>query len=305
MTKLTNLTKRDAPLNDLGYLTANGAKALGVVGEVILVDENGNIVVSLGGGGAAGGGSNSYSDLGGDFTTTANTGTKTFDVIGAPFVVEAGNVAMGSAIKISSTGGVFDIELTAVTITGTTGGYVVTVADEDANFATTDTIHANIIGPERAYDIPLDGTKTLPQITPQGHYIDPVDLISAAQDLTGPFTDVGGEIDARSYNCGNLFVNVDINGATDVAFKLLVKHESGGSEEYPIDPNMWSLRDSTTTSTGGYKTLDSDVDDLYVIPFEVDNDTPYLQLQVGAPVTAGTAGNLGQLDTVVYTLGYK
>jgi len=305
MTKLTKLTKRDAPLNDLGYLTVGGAKALGVVGEVALVDENGNIIVSLGGGGAGGGGSNIYSNLGGDFTTTANTGTKTFDIIGASFPVVTGSVAMGSAKRVSSTGGVFSIELTAVEIASTTGGVVVTVADQDANFATTDTIYANIQGPERAYDIPLDGTKTLEQNTDPGHYIDPVNLISSAQNLTGPFTDVGGEIDARSYNAGAFFVNVDINGATDVAFKLLAKHESGGSEEYPIDPGFWSLRDSTTTSTGGYKILSTDADSLYHIPFVVDNEAPFLQLQVGAPVTAGTAGNLGQLDTVVYTLGYK
>ncbi len=304
MTKLSNLNKRDARFEDVTYYTPQNARAVGIVGEVVLVDENGNVIIGgLGGGGGVGG--DSYSNLKGDFTTTANTGTKTFDIIGPSYVVEAGHIACGSVKRISSTGGVFGVELTAVTVTSITGGYVVTVADEDANFATTDTIIANIVGPQRAYDIALDGEKTLPQITPQGHYIDPVNLISSAQNLTGPFTDVGGEIDGRSYNSGIVYVNVDINGATDVAFKFLVKHESAGAEEYPMDPGKWSLRDATTTSTGGIKTLDSDVDDLYAIPFEIDNATPYLQLQVGAPVTAGTAGNLGQLDSVVYTLGYK
>lgn len=319
---LANATKRVVRPQDYTYHTPISALgAVGVLGEVqlvnaagtgvgtgafplsvILVDAGGEPIASLGGG--IGSGNNVYSNASGDFTTEALTGTKDFNVIGPSFVVEAANVALGSVKKISGTAST-DVELTSISVTGTTGGYVITVSDEDANFIGTDVIAANIVGPWRSYDTDLDIDKVVDQAHPYAHFIDPVALIASAQNLTGPFTDVGGEIDGRTYNAGVFYVNIDINGATGVAFKLLVKHESGGSEEYVMDPNSWFLRDSTTTSTGGIKVLDSNVDDLYQIPFEINNANPYLQFQVGAPSTAGTAGNLGQLDTVFYTLGYK
>jgi len=318
---LSNAEKRDVRPNDYTYKTPQDALgAVGVIGEVQLVNAAGTGVgtgaypisvipvnasgvplVGITGGAAAGagGGSIVYSNAAGDFSAAANTGTNTITITGLPFTLEEINVMGGSIKKKTAAGVVTDVDTDTVAV----AGGVITLAEE-GNFIGTDTFYITFIGPDKWYSRDLDIAKTVDQAPQYGHYTDPVDLISAAQDITGPFTDVGGEIDARSYNCGSLFVNVDINGATGLMFKLLVKHESAGTEEYAMDPNSWSLRDSTTSSTGGIKELDSNVNDLYHIPFEVNNATPYLQLQVAA-ATAGTAGNLGQLDSVVYTLGYK
>lgn len=176
MTKLSLLTSESHRFEDVGYRTLEGARALGVVGEMVLVDEEGNVVVSLGGGGV-GGGSNVYSNLGGDFDTSANTGTNTFDILGPPFVVEAGHVACGSVKRMDAAGDTTDVELTSVVVTGTTGGYVVAVADEDDVFVGTDIINAFIIGPERAYDIPLDSGKDIVQNPEWSHYTDIVTLL--------------------------------------------------------------------------------------------------------------------------------
>jgi len=176
MAKLINLTSENNRFEDVGYRTPENARAIGIVGEVVLVDEDGNVVVSLGGGGV-GGGSNVYSNLGGDFDTSANTGTRTFDILGPPFVVEAGHVACGSVKRMDAAGNATDVELTSVVVTGTTGGYVVTVADEDDIFIGTDVINAFIIGPERAYDIPLDAEKDIVQNPEWSHYTDIITLL--------------------------------------------------------------------------------------------------------------------------------
>ena len=317
---LANATKRTVREQDYTYHTPiSDLGAVGVIGEmqlvnaagtgigtgayplnVQLVDGSGTPLTGLTASAAAGagGGSIVYSNASGDFSAAANTGTNTVTITGLPFTLEAINVMGGAVKKQTAAGVVTNVDTDTVTV----AGGVITFAEE-ANFSGTDTLYMTFIGPDKWYDKDLDNAKTNTQNPLYGHYTDPADLISAAQDLTGPFTDVGSEIDARTYSKGAFFVNVDINGATGVAFKLLVKHESAGTEEYALDPELWSLRDSTTSGTGGIKTLDSNVDDKYHIPFEVNNATPYMQLQVGCPATAGTAGNLGQLGTVVYTLG--
>jgi hypothetical protein len=130
----------------------------------------------------------------------------------------------------------------------------------------------------------------------------PINVIAATQGFTGPFTDVGSEIDVRGYNCGAFFLNVDINDTENLRVKILGKHTSAGADEYSLDPFMWSLRDSNMCPTGGWKELNTDADGVYHIPFETDYAVPYLQLQIACN-TAGASPGL--LNSAVYTLGCK
>lgn len=135
-----------------------------------------------------------------------------------------------------------------------------------------------------------------------GHATGPIDLIAATQGFTGPFTDVGGEVDCSSYNCGAIFLDVDINDSEGIKLRLLAKHENGGTEEYPLDPLMWTVRNSDLAATGGYRTLSNNEDSKYHVPFETNGTVLYLQFQVG---TDSAGGSPGKFNSVVYTLGNK
>lgn len=205
MPLLDNLNNENARLQDVGYKTSAGIRAVKVIGEVNLVDELGNqagtatnpigvilidssgeVITSLGGGGA-GSGDNVYSDLSDDFTTLAITGTKTFNVLGISFTPGVANIAASSVKRINAAGVVSDVELSDVGIAATSGGYTVSVTDENDNFIGTDIITAQIPGPDKGYDTDLDADKNLVQNPVYAHYTDPENVVSVVNAVTGTY----------------------------------------------------------------------------------------------------------------------
>jgi len=178
MTKLSFLANRDNRLNDVGYLTVESKKAIGVVGEVVLVDEEGVAVTSLGGG--AGGGSIIYTNAAGDFTAVANDGTKTITITGLPFTLEPIHIVGGDMKKIDVNDEVSSVKLTDVQVTAG----VITLADAD-DFVATDTIYMTLIGPDKWYDRDLDSGKQLTQNPEYGHYTDIEHIIEETNSATG------------------------------------------------------------------------------------------------------------------------
>lgn len=176
---LSNLQSYNARPEDLTYLTIEQKKAMGVVGEVMLVDSDGKEITSLGGGGA-GGGSIVYTNLAGDFVATPNNGTKTITITQLPFVLTAAHVAAGSIKKINVSGLVTPVPVTSITVTGG----VITLADAD-NFASTDTLIVTLIGPDKAYDNSLDsGIQSV--LNPEyAHYTSPEVVTTTVGTTTG------------------------------------------------------------------------------------------------------------------------
>jgi hypothetical protein len=107
--------------------------------------------VSLGGGGAGGGGNNTWSNTQGNFTATPTVGANTITITGLPFTLEDGHVALGSIKKISSTGAISNISLTALTVSGN----VITITDAD-NFVAGDTVEVVLFGQDKSWDQALD-----------------------------------------------------------------------------------------------------------------------------------------------------
>ena len=196
---LDNLTKNHNRYEDVGYLTLDDAKAIGVVGVVGLVDELGNqmgtssnpigvllvdpagaAITSLGGGGGAGGGAIVYTNAAEDFTATVNPGTSTITITGLPFTLEAKHVVAGSIKRILAAGTVSDVDLGVVEV----AGGVITL-DDAAVFATGTKLYMTLIGPDKHYDTDLDSDKNLVQNPNYAHYTDIENIISATNESTG------------------------------------------------------------------------------------------------------------------------
>jgi hypothetical protein len=152
---------------------------------VVLVDEDGDYLTSSGGGGA-GGGASTYSTAQGDFTVAVSPGTSAFTVSANrfPTTITADHIVSGGFCKITlaSTGKTEDCDLSSVSVTGTTGGAIVTLADQEV-FATGDTIHLKMEGPLKHDDASQDLQKVSVYNAPYAHRTDPENW--SMTDVTG------------------------------------------------------------------------------------------------------------------------
>ena len=204
---LANCTSKNIKFpNNFGYVTPSGYRALGVTGEIMLVDSDGEEVISLGGSGGGGGGNNTYSNASGDFVATITNATTNITITGLPFTLEAIHVVTGSVKKIDTSDDVTDVPLTNVTV----AAGVITLADAD-DFATGDVVMVTLIGPDKAYDVDLDNQLVAVQNPDYAHYTDVENIISqtnlgitATADGTDTNTlnDANGSFDAENVAVG-------------------------------------------------------------------------------------------------------
>jgi hypothetical protein len=157
---------------------------------VVPVDATGS---PASGSGGAGGGSIIYSNMAGDFIATPTVGAKTLTITGLPYTLEAGQVALGTAKVISSSGAATPIPLTNVQVSGG----VITLTDMESNFATGDTVAIMVIGPDKTYDKSLDVTKVVNQNPEYAHTTSVESTIDEA-NIAGATaaSDAGGDTDS-------------------------------------------------------------------------------------------------------------
>ena len=235
----------------------------------------------------AGSGNNNYSNMANDFTATITNGAKTVTVAGLPFTLEAKHVVAGISKVIDSSGNVKTISLDNVTVSSG----VITYSDKSENFSTGDVMVLTLVGPDKTYDSSLDVSKTIDQSPLWARYTDSEAIISAAQDFTAAWADLGPEIDMRGYTELNVYITLDVNDSTDLQVKALGKHESGGSEEYDFQIETVSASDVKVEPQ--YIEFNTDADQLAILKVKT-NGVPFIQLQV----KAGTLGDGtdGQVD---------
>ncbi|MCP4573221.1 MAG: hypothetical protein GY838_12780 [bacterium] len=123
-----------------------------------------------------------------------------------------------------------------------------------------------------------------------------VPLITAAQDFTAGWVDIGPELDLLYISLLETFWTVDINDSEDLQFRLATKHESGGTEEYPAIIATPGVSDIQFQP--GYDELAVDSDALVPLTFRLSGGAPVGQLQVKAG-TLG-AGTDAQVDAAYY-----
>lgn len=109
------------------------------------------------------------------------------------------------------------------------------------------------------------------------------DEVATSQDVgdtDDTWKDQGEEINCSGYNTICVWVDLTINDSTGNQLQILSKREGGGAEEYKAE-----------TSAMYQKTLgDSDISRVYV--FDIDNVTPYIQIQTKSTVVGATAGTI-------------
>ena len=122
-------------------------------------------------------------------------------------------------------------------------------------------------------------------------------LISAAQDLTTNWADLGSEIDVGQGGMLHLWLTIDINDGANVRVRLQDKHTSAGAEEYSRP--IINATASVVKVEQEYFEFNVDEDAKYHMTFDLDRKTSYVQVQV----QAGTVGaTKAQIDAAYYSI---
>lgn len=175
-----------------------------------------------------------------------------------------------------------------------------TLLVDGATFASGDTFSVTVWGPPKALSLPEDTRKVAEQQPLWSNYTDAQELISAAQDFTGSWADLGPEVDCRGYNNVRIWLTIDVNNSLDMRVRALVKHESGGVEEYTLPIETYGASDIKVEDA--YWEFNVDADQLMVLELDVGNTIPFLQFQIEAGTVGVTAG---QVDAAYVTKGWK
>lgn len=126
----------------------------------------------------------------------------------------------------------------------------------------------------------------------------PLALISSAQNLTGSWADLGGELNTEGVRTIALYLTLDINDSLNARVRLVALHTSSGTEHVmPIR----TVNASDITVEDEYIEFTADADQSMMLPFEIYAVCPCVQFQV----QAGTVGvSAGQIDAASVTTGY-
>jgi hypothetical protein len=215
-----------------------------------------------GGAGGAGGGSIVYTNAAGDFIATPTNGAATITITGLPFTLEAINVIGGSIKKKSvTTNLVTTLNPSSISVSSgviTLGGI--------ANFATGDEVYVTLIGPDKAYDLPLDNTLVAVQ-NPQYAHTTSVEALIAETNLLGykATADAGGDTDTI----------VDADGAFSVATHAVgyIAYQTTDTQSATVNSVASATTIETTTLSGAATWLSKAYSLPMVKRYEINMDT--------------------------------
>ena len=190
------------------YHTDPNRPVMGVIGEVTLIDSNGNIISSFGGGGSSG--NDGWTTASGQISAVANIGTKTITLSGLSFTLTAEMVSGGSIQKIDSSGNVTSVPITTVTVSGD----IITLAGAD-DFVSGDVVSVTLKAIDKAYDVNQDVNKVNIENPEWDHYNSIehiVDIVDA------PINTYFISIATESYR--NMAIQLSATDATGFEFKI-------------------------------------------------------------------------------------
>lgn len=129
-----------------------------------------------------------------------------------------------------------------------------------------------------------------------GQCIGPTALIAAPQTVTAAWVDLGSEFILWKMKSLLLWLQITHNGSSDIRARLLIKHEYGGTLEYPLQIETVSA--TAVKLNNEYKEIDTDVTQNKPISWGLDGCVPVGQFQV----MAGTLGAPADIiETAYYT----
>jgi hypothetical protein len=238
------------------------------------------VAATSGGGGGAGGGSIVYTNAAGDFIATPTTGAKTITITGLPFTLEEVHL-MGGSIKKRDASNVITALFSGTEDYSISGG-VITLADAD-NFVATDEVYITLIGPDKWYDRPQDGAKTLVQNPEWAHYTDVEHIVddsnatvdqhySPAIPVEG-YRNIAFQFTGSSSGSG---VTFKIYGTLNPSAALPADGDAAPSTDW-VDMGIEIIGTATKVLDGGNSAMyfvdTSLMLDRYIIQYEPDNAT--------------------------------
>jgi len=118
----------------------------------------------------------------------------------------------------------------------------------------------------------------------------PHELVAVAspQTITAAWVDLGAELYVAGASSAGLWVNLDINGSTNVRLRVLAKHASDGADEYVLP--IRAVGASSVLVEDEYIEFNDDDDQKMLLPWSLNGTVPYVQFQVMAGALGAPAG---------------
>lgn len=129
-----------------------------------------------------------------------------------------------------------------------------------------------------------------------GFCIEPTALISAPQNFTADWADLGGEIDVGGMKYFSVGLEIDKNDSVDMRFRFLTKTALSTTLEFV--PCLKPITASVNAIADEYSEFDVDADQNRQLIFNLFGCVQTVQCQI----KAGTVGaSAGQIDSAFYT----
>lgn len=146
-----------------------------------------------------------------------------------------------------------------------------------------------------ALDRGISAERTFPVHDLSGRRQGPTPLIAAAQNYTsGSWADLGPEVAVDGYTRATLWINHVNNQNTGTLFRCLVKHTTGGAEEYsmPIYNPIVTASPYYANADLEYVRLAADSSQQIALTWDIGNTVPFIQFQCQATTTGSSVGNV-------------
>lgn len=213
------------------------------------------------------GGNTIYSNASGDFTATFTNGTKelvlsAFASAAMSAALSVRSLALGHVLKITSTGAVSTVPLTAISLVGTT----FTLSDSSVNFVTGDLAAVFLVGPDKGYSAAddlfevrdingIEGEDTSAHVLRTHFYpVSSADYTPTVSDNTYA-TRVTKKVEKAAPGATYSFQVFNF-GATLAYFQLHNKATAPAGADTPMAGCVWPVPPGTAT-TPGYLSINS------------------------------------------------
>jgi len=123
-----------------------------------------------------------------------------------------------------------------------------------------------------------------------GKYSAPQQLISSAQDMTGTWADLGSEYQLGGANSCAVYLNLDINLSNNARIRFMAKHASAHTDEFALPIRTVSAADVKIEDE--YLEFNVDADQNVLIGADLDGCVMYGQWQVQVGTVGGTAAQI-------------
>ena len=127
-------------------------------------------------------------------------------------------------------------------------------------------------------------------------------LITAAQNFTSGWVDLGSPIPAMGIMQIGFFLTVDINDSLNARIRAVGLRHDADTVDYPLP--IKTVGTSSVTLEPELFEFNVDADQNLVLDVVTDDIVPYVQMQIMAGTVGGTAGQIDAADYFVSRARY-